>query len=84
MKTCQNQDQIEDIVLPTIIEAFITSIWCGANRFLHTEVTRHDSVLGNMFDWQNTPGQDVYKRFFAKFNVIIRIWLKLMRRMWAW
>ncbi len=26
----------------TIIESFITSIWCGANRFLHTEVTRHD------------------------------------------
>lgn len=23
----------------TIIEGFITSIWCGANRFLHTEVT---------------------------------------------
>jgi hypothetical protein len=25
----------------TIIESFITSIWCGANRFLHTEVTQH-------------------------------------------
>ncbi len=25
----------------TIIEGFITSIWCGANRFLHTEVTWH-------------------------------------------
>ena len=24
----------------TIIESFIASIWCGANRFLHTEVTR--------------------------------------------
>lgn len=48
----------------TIIEAFITSIWCGANRFLHTEVTRHDAALGKIFGWQNTPGQDVYKRFF--------------------
>jgi hypothetical protein len=26
----------------TILESFITSIWCGANRFLHTEVTRHE------------------------------------------
>ena len=52
----------------TIVEAFITSIWCGANRFLHTEVTRHDVALGKIFDWKNTPGQDTYKRFFSKFN----------------
>lgn len=53
---------------PTIIEGFITSIWCGANRFLHTEVTRHDAALGKIFGWSNTPGQDTYKRFFSKFN----------------
>jgi len=52
----------------TIIEGFITSIWCGANRFLHTEVTRHDAALGQIFGWSNTPGQDTYKRFFSKFN----------------
>ena len=52
----------------TIIESFITSIWCGANRFLHTEVTRHDAALGKIFDWKNTPGQDTYKRFFSKFT----------------
>lgn len=52
----------------TIIEGFIASIWCGANRFLHTEVTRHDLTLGKIFDWKNTPGQDTYKRFFGKFN----------------
>jgi hypothetical protein len=52
----------------TIVEGFITSIWCGANRFLHTEVTRHDNALGKIFDWKRTPGQDTYKRFFSKFN----------------
>jgi len=52
----------------TIIESFITSIWCGANRFLHTEVTRHEEVLGKIFDWKATPGQDTYKRFFSKFT----------------
>lgn len=52
----------------TIIEGFITSIWCGANRFLHTEVTRHDTALGKIFDWKGTPGQDTYKRFFSKFT----------------
>lgn len=52
----------------TIIEAFIVSIWCGANRFLHTEVTRHDSALSKIFNWKRTPGQDTYKRFFNKFT----------------
>lgn len=52
----------------TIVEGFIASIWCGANRFLHTEVTRHDVALRKIFNWENTPGQDTYKRFFSKFT----------------
>jgi len=52
----------------TIIEGFITSIWCGANRFMHTEVTRHDVALSKIFDWKEAPAQDTYKRFFSKFN----------------
>jgi len=52
----------------TIVESFITSIWCGANRFLHTEVTRHDPALGKIFNWKTMPGQDTYKRFFSKFT----------------
>lgn len=53
-----------------IIEAFIASIWCGANRFLHTEVTRNDAALAQIFDWEKAPGQDTYKRFFGKFNQV--------------
>jgi hypothetical protein len=52
----------------TIIESFIVSIWCGANRFLHTEVTRHDGAMGKIFGWKVTPGQDAYRRFFSKFT----------------
>ena len=52
----------------TIVEAFMVSIWCGANRFLHTEVTRHDNALSKIFNWNRTPGQDTYKRFFSKFT----------------
>ena len=52
----------------TIVEGFITRVWCGANQFLHTEVTRHDAALDRILDWKNTPGQDTYKRFFGKFN----------------
>jgi len=52
----------------TLLEAFTTSIWCGANRFLHTEVTRSDDALRKIFGWKAVPGQDAYKRFFNKFN----------------
>lgn len=38
----------------TIIESFITSIWCGANRVMHTEVTRHDVAPGKSFGWKRT------------------------------
>jgi len=51
-----------------LLESFITSIWCGANRFLHTEITRSDRALGKIFDWEKVPGQDAYKRYFGKFT----------------
>ncbi len=51
-----------------LLESFITSIWCGANRFLHTEVTRADKALGEIFGWERTPAQDAYKRYFEKFT----------------
>ena len=54
--------------IDVLIESFIASIWCGANRFLHTEVTRSDRALGKMFGWKCTPGQDAYKRYFSKFS----------------
>ena len=53
----------------TIIESFIVSIWCGANRFLHTEINRNDTPLANIFGWKHAPGQDAFKRFFKKFSI---------------
>lgn len=52
----------------TIIEAFLVSVWSGANKFLHTEVTRHDHAIGKIFQWKRTPAQDTFKRFFNKFT----------------
>ncbi|MDX9883763.1 MAG: IS1380 family transposase [Prolixibacteraceae bacterium] len=52
----------------SIIESFLVSIWCGANRFMHTEVTRHDEALKKIFGWEQSPAQDVYKRYFARFT----------------
>jgi len=51
-----------------LLESFITSIWCGANRFLHTEVTRSDKALASIFGWAKVPAQDAYKRYFGKFT----------------
>ena len=53
----------------TILESFMVSVWCGANRFLHTEVTRHDEALCKIFGWKRSPGQDTFKRFFKKFDI---------------
>lgn len=52
----------------TIVEGFIASVWCGASRFMHTEVTRHDPTIAKIFGWKRTPAQDTYKRFFAKID----------------
>jgi hypothetical protein len=51
-----------------IVESFLVSIWCGANRFSHTEITRQDEVLKQIFGWNKVPAQDAYKRFFTKFT----------------
>jgi hypothetical protein len=51
-----------------IIEPFMVSVWCGANRFLHTEITRHDNPLAKIFGWKSAPGNDAYKRYFGKFT----------------
>jgi hypothetical protein len=50
----------------SIIKSFLVSIWCGANRLMHTEVTRHDQALKKIFGLKLCPVQDVYKRYFAR------------------
>jgi hypothetical protein len=71
LQSCQalpTKDSNRAHKIETLIESFITSIWCGANRLLHTEVTRSDKTLTKIFDWKTAPGQDAYKRYFYKFN----------------
>ena len=76
----QNSNRAYDVGV--ILESFITSIWCGANRFLHTEVTRADKALGHIFGWKHTPAQDVYKRYFSKFNAKTN--LEVARHFFSW
>ncbi len=46
----------------------MANVWCGANRFSHTEIDRHDYLLTEIFQWRKHPAQDTYKRFFKKFD----------------
>ncbi len=38
--------------LEQLIVQFMLSVWCGANRFEHGEVTRYDPVLQRLFGWR--------------------------------
>ena len=51
-----------------IITQFIISIWCGANRFEHLEVTRFDGVIQQLFGWKRMAGHRSFIRFFEKFD----------------
>lgn len=83
MKKMLDQSRIDDLITSIgftepgsnsgyraeqIIKSFWVSVWCGANRFLHTEVTRHDDVIRRIYGWKRICGQDTYKRFFQKFT----------------
>ncbi len=65
-----------------ILESFITSIWCGANRFMHTELTRLDPALARIFGWKQMPAQDAYKRYFSKFDQVTN--LEVSQYFYSW
>jgi len=54
-----------------IVLQFIVSVWCGANRYEHLEVTRFDGVLQSLFGWERMAGHRAFVRFFQKFNIEI-------------
>ncbi len=51
-----------------LIENFWVSIWSGANKFEHLEVTRQDKVIQEIFAWERMPGHRAFQRYFNKFN----------------
>ena len=54
-----------------LILNFLVGVWCGANCFDHLEVTRHDEVIKDIFDWKRMPGSLVFLRYFNKFDLCI-------------
>jgi DNA-directed RNA polymerase subunit L len=51
-----------------LITQFMLSVWCGANRFEHGEVTRHDPVLKRLFGFQRMANFKAVMRLFKRFT----------------
>jgi len=77
-KTKINQ-VLERLALPTqnsnrgynpiqLINNFWVSIWSGASRFEHLEVTRMDKVIQEIFGWKQMAGHKSFQRYFKKFG----------------
>jgi len=49
-----------------LIKQFMTSVWCGANKFEHCEVTRHDEVMRQCWEFRKMAGCKSFQRFFNK------------------
>jgi citrate lyase gamma subunit len=53
-----------------LIEQMIVSIWCGAARFAHADITRLDSTLVRLFDWGHAAGHKAIVRLFQRFDQV--------------
>jgi len=51
-----------------LILQFMLSVWCGANRFEHGEVTRYDPVLRRLFGFKRMANFKAVMRLFRKFT----------------
>ena len=48
---------------------FMASVWCGASRYAHLDVTRFDTSIQRMFAWQSMPEHKAFQRYFDKFDI---------------
>jgi hypothetical protein len=51
-----------------LMEQMIVSIWCGAARFCHADITRLDSTLTRLFGWGRVAGHKAIVRLFQRFD----------------
>jgi hypothetical protein len=48
---------------------FMASVWCGANRYAHLDVTRFDPSIQRLFGWNKMPEHKAFQRYFNKFDL---------------
>ena len=51
-----------------LIEQMLVSIWCGAARFAHADITRLDATLVRLFGWGKAAGHKAIVRLFQRFD----------------
>lgn len=51
-----------------LVTQFMLSVWCGANRFEHAEVTRHDPVLKDLFGFKTMANFKAIMRLLKRFT----------------
>ena len=64
-QACSNRDY-EPL---QIIEQFLVSIWCDANRFAHADITRMDGTLSRLFGWTRVARHKAIKRLLNRFDM---------------
>lgn len=52
-----------------LVEQFLVSLWCGANRFSQLEINRSDRVLARAFGWTKCAGHRAVVRLFERFDL---------------
>ena len=53
-----------------LIEQLMVSIWCGACRFTHLDITRLDRTLTRLFGWTRVAGHKAIVRLFGRFDMM--------------
>ena len=48
---------------------FMASVWCGANRYAHIDITRFDTTIQKLFGWKSMPEHKAFERYFQKFDI---------------
>ena len=51
-----------------LLEQMMVSIWCGANRFVHSDITRLDKTLARLFGWSRVAEHKSIMRLFQRFD----------------
>ena len=66
-----------------LVGQFMLSVWCGANRFEHMEVSRFDTVLGGVFGYERMANYKAFTRLLDKFDqcAIVRIFAPLYQHL---
>ncbi len=53
-----------------LVEQLLVSIWCGACRFTHLDITRLDGTLTRLFGWTRVAGHKAIVRLFGRFDML--------------